>query len=251
MSMIYILLSSVLYAQDDSTQNLVYDLSINGVTVGQRKVDITYIPSSKSNPLGMRRIELWTTAKLTIQGQEFAYTQRGMAQLSEQKVNFVISTQLNDQITEVQGKRSKEGNWLVHQISAKNLKKTEYRRAQVSAISLELFDPARSELWQSQESYQILVIEALEPFIMQGSWEKAETKVVNTEIRSLAAKKLKGKSKDGILNAVWSDDGMLIDWDIAIMGIELHADIRSAPQSPNFGDIISPQKLADIEEKEL
>ena len=120
----------------------------------------------------------------------------------------------------------------------------------MSAISVELFDPGRVDLWQSQDSYQLLVLEGLDPFIIQGLWSE-EGKGLSEPIRSHAAKQLQGKSKEGVLNAVWSDTGMLIDWDIAIMGIELNANIRSIPPAPNFGEIVSPQKLTGIEEQEL
>ena len=86
---------------------------------------------------------------------------------------------------------------------------------------------------------------------MQGVWSEQGSVKLSSDIRSLAAKKLQGKSKEGILNAVWSDDGMLIDWDIAIMGIELNAAIRSIPQTPNFGEIASPKSLEGIDEQEL
>ncbi|MEC7985767.1 MAG: hypothetical protein VX278_11435 [Myxococcota bacterium] len=248
--MIYILLSSTLCAWAESSQNLTYDLSVNGVAVGERRVDVTYLPSSKSNPLGMRRVELWTTANMNIQGQEVSYTQRGTAQFSDQRASFVISTKINEQITEIQGKKAKNGNWIVHQISNTALKKTEYRRGEVSAISLELFDPGQVDFWQPQDSYQLLVLEGLDPFIIQGVWSE-EKGNLSAEIQSLAAKQLQGKSKEGVLNAVWSDAGMLIDWDVAIMGVELNANIRSVPPAPNFGEIVSPQKLTGIEEQEL
>jgi len=249
--MIYILLSSMLHAQAKSTQNLVYDLSLNGSVVGERRVDITYVPSSRSNPLGMRRIELWTTLTTTVQGEKIAYTQRGTAQSSDKKASFVISTKINEQVTELQGKRSKKGNWLVHQISMSGLKKTEFRRSELSAISLELFDPRKSEIWSLEEPYQILIVEGLEPFVLQGVWSGKGSTALPPDVKALAAKQLQGKSSKGILNLVWSDDGMLIDWDIAIMGLELNADLRSVPHPPNFGDIVSPKKLGGIEEQEL
>ncbi len=239
MSMIYILFSAMLCANAESAQSLVYDLSVDNAVVGERRVDVTYLPSSKSNPLGMRRIELWTTLKTTVQGAAVSYTQRCTAQLSEQKASFVISTQLNDQVTELQGKRFKDGSWLVHQISDTDVKKIELRKTQVSAVSLELFDPGRAELWQAQDSYQLLVLEGLEPFIVQGAWSEKDMVLTDESLQAIAAKQLQGKSKEGILNAVWSADGMLIDWDIAIMGITLHADIRSVPKPPNFGELVA------------
>ena len=249
--MVYIFLASIAPAQAEGKQSLVYDLSINGLVVGERKLDITYIPSSKSNPLGMRRIEVKTTLKATIKGEEIDYSQRGTAQISERRSSFVVSTKINNAVTEIQGKRSKKGNWFVHKISATGLEKKEYRRSQVSAISLELFDPGHIDFWQDKEPYKILVLEGLEPVVVSGAWAMQDVVNLSSEVRSLAAKKLQGKSVQGVLNAVWSDDGMLIDWSVDIMGVELNADIRSIPKSPNFGEITFPNAFDGVEEQEL
>ena len=79
MNLCYVFFSLAVAAE--SSQQLVYDLSIRGKLVGRRDVKITYIPASESKPLGSRRLESYTEIDHVIAGKSIKYRQRATAHL--------------------------------------------------------------------------------------------------------------------------------------------------------------------------
>jgi hypothetical protein len=58
-------------------------------------------------------------------------------------------------------------------------------------------------------------------------------------------------SPEGAVNIAWSDTGLLIDWQLEVLGMTLDADIRSLPDLPQFGNIQVEESFSGVQEEEL
>ena len=90
---------SLALAQDSSAapepplneQSLVYDLTMNGQIVGQRRIRIQYLPATSKLPYGSRIVESWTSLDydVPVTGKEISYTQRATGHFSARGSKFV------------------------------------------------------------------------------------------------------------------------------------------------------------------
>ena len=78
----------------DVTQELVYKVSQNGIDIGKRTIQITYLPTSKASPWGGKKIDFHTEIQPNIAGSVIQYQQRGVAQFSPDRSSFVVSNQI-------------------------------------------------------------------------------------------------------------------------------------------------------------
>jgi len=246
------LLLGLAQASTNPSQVLIYDLSIKGLTVGTRKVTITYIPASEDNPLGSRRLESFTEVEAKIHGKKLSYLQRTSAQLSNQTTKkFVSSISVNGQVTELQGKQKKDGTWAVNQIISGKVTKKEYSRNGLHAFSLELFDPGQISRWEEGDRFRFLSLESGELDVLEGTWSSKGQFQLTNAYESISGQKLSIKTDKGGLEALWSHTGLLIDWSLTISGIRVDADIRDIPKPPQFGEIAPMKTFGGVEEEEL
>ena len=246
------LLLALSVAQADSSQQLVYDLSIRGKLVGRRDLKITYIPASTSKPLGLRRIEAYTEIDHVIAGKEIKYRQRATAQISGQSAKkFVSSVSINDQVTEIQGRKLRDGSWMVYVVVPGKAMEKHYSRSEIHAFSLELFDPGQLMQWQEKRSFRILSVDGNVPEIWRGVWKDEGTSGISNTHKKIHGRQLSMKAEKGKLNALWAYNGILLDWSVDINGLKIDADIREIPKNPKFGEIKKIKSFKGVDEEEL
>jgi len=232
-----------------STQSLVYDLSFKGQPVGIREINIQYLPASKNMPYGSRILESWTEVEVIVAGKKIEYKQRATGHFSERKSRFVSSVTVDGDQFELQGKQNENGKWLIHEMRSNGAKSTEYLSSDLNDISLALFDPGQSESWLNGEKLKIYHIEMGE--VWKGEWIALPNVEVKTTNAKVTGHQLRFHCTEGDVDVAWSDTGILIDWTLRIMGLELDADIRNIPALPQFGNIETFDSFQGVKEEEL
>jgi hypothetical protein len=244
------LLFSLFYsAFAQSSQSLVYDLSFKGQPVGVREITIQYLPASDNMPHGSRILESWTEVETTVAGKKIVYKQRATGHFSDRKSRFVSVVTVNDQHFELQGKQEQGEGWIIHEITSGGVTSTEYKHYEVSDISLALFDPGQSTSWQDGTLTKIYHIEMGE--IWMGEWIELAEVQVSTPKETVTGKQYRYHSPDGEVDAAWSETGIVIDWTLRVLGLELEADIRNVPELPQFGNIEQFESFQGVKEEEL
>ena len=245
--MLWISLFFSAYAQ--SSQSLVYDLSFKGQPVGVREISIRYLPASKNMPYGSRILESWTELDIVVAGKKIKYRQRATGHFSDKKSRFVSSVTLDEQTFELQGKQQENGSWVIHEMMETGVQSKEYRSYELDDISLALFDPGQASSWIAEERSKIYHIEMGE--VWTGEWIALPEVQVQTASSQVTGRQLRFHCADGDVDVAWSDTGIVIDWTLKIMGLELDADIRNIPALPQFGNIETFESFQGVKEEEL
>ena len=241
--------SIFLSAHAQSSQSLVYDLSFKGQPVGVREIEIRYLPASKHMPYGSRILQSWTEIETVVAGQKIQYRQRSTGHFSDRKSRFVSSVEVNGQAFEFQGKRAENGTWTIHEVTASGVTNQEYSVNELNDISLALFDPGQSAGWMTGTKQNIYHLEMGE--IWTGEWISLPDVRVATPSENVTGSQFRFHSSDGDVDVAWSDTGIVIDWQLKVLGLELEADIRTIPELPQFGNIEVFDSFQGVEEEEL
>ena len=152
----------------DVTQELVYKVSQNGMDIGKRTVQITYLPTSKASPWGGKKIDFHTEIQPNIAGSIIQYQQRGVAQFSPDRSSFVVSNQIAQDLVEIQGRRTASGSWKVHSIHNGIAKKVEFSGTEVRDISIELFGMGS---WLEDDPLDLLVVDGIDMYKINTVWK--------------------------------------------------------------------------------
>mgnify|MGYP001252254242 CR=1 FL=1 len=243
------LCSMILSSWAESAQSLVYDLSLLGKPVGVREITIQYLPASSTMPYGSRLIESWTDIEVVVAGKRIEYQQRATGHFSEYKSRFVSSVSLNGQVLEFQGKQLPSRDWIIYEMTKNGKEKKEFKSYQLDTVSLALFDPGQAENWQGGRFSKIYHLEMGN--VWSGQWENIDESTITVGSQSVIGRQVRYNSPEGAASLAWSDTGLLIDWQLDILGITLDADIRSLPELPQFGNIEVEESFSGVEEEEL
>jgi hypothetical protein len=228
-------------------QSLVYDLTLAGEPVGHRTVTIKYA-TAKDRDSGSREVESFTEINMTIAGKEIAYQQHATGVFTDSKTRFVSIVSLNGTNFELQGKSRSNQSWIVHEILPSGVLKHEYSAYEVQGISLALFDPGQSNQWTEghQSFYQIETGD-----VWSGEWHSEKESSISNNGESILGRQSRYHSDKGDLVAAWSSEGLLLDWELKIMGVTLDATLRNLPAKPDFGEVNIQQSFQGVEEESL
>jgi hypothetical protein len=228
-------------------QSLVYDLTLLGEPVGHRTVKITYIPPSGSDS-GSRDVESLTEIDMTVAGKKISYQQHATARFSDTKTRFVSIVSINDKRFELQGKNLSNQSWIIHEIVPSGVLKKEYSAYDVEAISLALFDPGQSHKWTEghQSIYHVEMGD-----VWSGEWHSAKESSISNNGVSVFGREIRYHSEQGDVEAAWSSEGILIDWNVKLMGVTLDATLRNIPEMPDFGEVNLQNSFKGVQEESL
>lgn len=243
------LCSIILNSWAESSQSLVYDLSLQGKPVGTREITIQYLPATDTMPYGSRLVESFTELEVDVAGKKIVYQQRATGHFSDYKSRFVSSVSVNDKIFEFQGKQLPSRDWIIYEMTEAGKEKTVYKSYQLDTVSLALFDPGQAQNWQGGRFSKIYHIEMGD--VWSGKWENIDESTISIGTQSIVGRKVRYETPSGAANISWSDTGLLIDWELEILGVRLDADIRSLPDLPQFGNIQVEESFKGVEEEKL
>jgi len=227
-----------------SEQKLVYDLLVDGKTVGHRDVTVRYLPPDDLVPAETRIIESLQELETTIKGLPVKMRTRSSARSSDSSSSFVSSHELNGKVSEVQGHRDNDGRWLVTILAGGKVSTWEYRRSEVDLTTMDLVDPAQPPPLNDNASAKVLVAEA--GVIMTGVVRDLDESKVKVGGRQVPVHRWDWTPPDGKVELSWSLDGVLVDYEAAFMGTTLDARLRQLPEPRTFGTIdMEPLKSGD------
>lgn len=232
----------------DSHQTLVYDLLLSGEPVGHRTVTITYQSPSGNESTGRRKIDSMTVVNFEKLGQSISYQQNVTGRFSSNGTQFVSIVQLNDERFELQGKQRSNRTWVINEILPSGVLKHVFSPADIQDISLALFDPRQSDQWRAgtQSIYEVEM-----GTIWSGEWTELGEQSIQNNDTSVYGRTVRYQSDQGEMTGTWSNEGLLIDWDLSIMGVTLDAKLRNIPENPSFGEIQVDNSFSGVEEEDL
>ena len=242
--LMWIISISVAYAVE---QSLVYDLTLSGVPVGSRTVKIRYV-SPKERQSGAREIESFTELQCNIAGKLVEYQNHATAKFTDSKTHFVSIVSLNGQNFELQGKSLPNQSWVIHEVLPSGVLKQEYTPSEVQGISLALFDPGQANKWSEgpQDFYQIETGD-----VWSGEWHSGKETSISNNGESIYGREVRYHSSKGDVVAGWSSEGIMLNWQLKIMGVILDATLRNLPDNPNFGDVNVQKSFQGVQEESL
>ena len=232
----------------DVTQELAYKVSQNGTEIGERKIQITYLPTSKRTPWGGKKIDFHTKLSLNIAGNPIHYEQRGAAQFSPDRASFVVSNQINQDLVELQGRRISSGTWIVHSIHNGVAKKVEFPGTEVKDISIEMFG---MENWMEADPLHLLVIDSVDMYKVNGVWNEDKSIDYPVKHRDQAERSLSFYNDGVHINTVYNKDGILLYGNVQIQGVQLEVSLTTDIKELSFGDVLIPSGFEGINEKDL
>lgn len=242
--LIWLLVNSVAHAVE---QSLVYDLTLTGTPVGSRTVKIRYV-SLPGGGSGAREIESFTELNMRVAGQKVEYQQHATATFTDSKTHFVSIVSLNGKNFELQGKSRPNQSWVIHEILPSGVLKQEYSATEIQGISLALFDPGQANRWSEgyQSFYQIETGD-----VWSGEWHSEKETSISNNGETIYGREARYHSNNGDVVAGWSSEGIVLNWQLKIMGITLDATLRNLPASPDFGDVNVQKSFQGVQEESL
>lgn len=251
---------SLALAQDNSSsvpepplneQSLVYDLTMNGQIVGQRRVRIQYLPASSKLPYGSRIVESWTSLDydVPLTGKNISYTKRATGHFSARGSKFVSVVDVAGDGFEFQGNQRQGGMWNIYEQQGKDLSQRKLSSSEMQSFSLALFDPGQLEQWISGANRNIYHVEMGE--LWTGSWTQLPSKSISVGDVTLEGIAMHYQSTHGELDVLWSDSGLVLDFTLRVNGLVLDANLRSLPAPPQFGNIAPILQFDGVEEESL
>ena len=232
----------------ETVQIFVYKVMQNNVEVGRRNIVITDIPSSILMPDGAKKIEITSDISFRIGGSDIRYQQKGVGQFSLRKANFVISNQLNNEITEFQGKRDSNGSWTVFTIREGSVQKQQFSPLQVQYSSFELFLP---KVRRVQDSFAYFFVDTEETLVKNSVWSDSNIRSFTGLESSAIENSLQVHLPEFDINTVWNKDGILLGANIFAFGTELSLVLEELPKEIYFGEIGEKNDFSGIQEQEL
>ena len=229
-------------------QEFVYTVSQNGKEIGQRSVVITHLPPSKSIPTAYKKVEMFSDFTLNVAGDSIRYQQKGVGQFSSTRSSFVISNQINEKTTEMQGKRDRRGNWTVFSINDGVVKKESYSSMDVYLTSMELFTP---KIWEGGDRLDVLVVDG-EDFLVQNSvWEEYSIQMETKELEDFVEQSNRAVLQQTSLSDVRDKDGVLLFAELQTLGTKISFSLKSIPSDRDYGEIKEENTFSGIEEQDL
>ena len=228
-------------------QSLVYDLTLAGEPVGSRTVKIRYI-SPTEHDSSARQIESFTEVNMTITGKSIKYQQHATAKFTDYKTQFVSIVAVNEKNYELQGKSRSNQSWVIHEILPSGVLKQEYSSTDVQSISLALFDPGQTNKWSEgyQSFYQIETGD-----VWSGEWHSEKETSISNNGEIVHGREARFHSSKGDMVMGWSTEGIVLNWQLKILGVTLDATLRNLPANPDFGDVNLQKSFQGVEEESL
>ena len=154
----------------------------------------------------------------------------------------------NDSNREYQGRLSNKGTWLIHDIGPEKTIVNEFSNFEMELPSIAFYDPVLSQRLIEKKQSNIFFIE--HGHIVSGEWSEQ-----GPEKQRISGKKIEGLRYDfhseKPYQAVWSDTGLLMSWEIHYNQVDLKGKIKEIPDQPDFGQIESLKSFEGVQEEEL
>lgn len=227
MTLILSLLSLVALAlAGDPT--LIYDLSVDGKRVGERQVTVTYQQTERGE---IRLIQSWTEIQVSWAGAPMVWRQR----LSAKEGSTPAFTSVVDEAgrpREIQGRMSSDRFWTVTVGDKGTINTYNLRPSEVTLTSVDLIDPVRSRLLVAGP---VALLLAETGTVLNGTVQDGGPTTVTVGGQEVSAHRWILRAAEGEQVLTFTDDGVLVAYDTALLGRTLSAKARALPPPPSFG----------------
>lgn len=230
-------------------QVLVYDLRLDGATVGTREVTIRYLRTSAGE---VRIIESYTDLRASIAGVSYAVKNRASAKVGAGAPGFTSSVDENGKVREIQGRLLPDHRWQITIAETGKIETWYLRPSEMQLSSLDLLDAQRSRnLWGAVGSpVAMLLVES--GAVLTGPVASLGERTLKVGGVDVATNRYAWTSEAGASELAWTSDGVLVQYTTRLLGVPVSATLRELPPPPSFGEIegFEPQGGA-LEEEPL
>ncbi len=228
----------------DLVQELTWDVLYEGQKVGERTATIKYVPDQD----GTRRIiESTTTIDATAKGIPYTFEQRLTAHAGNTPASFHSVVKDNGAPREIQGRYTPVG-WTVSVVERGRTRSWDLAATKVNLSSADLLDPETRVPLTALQSAQLMSVETGE--VITGDVKNLGTSEVDVGGTPMAVNGVAWESSTGPSTFYYTSDGVLVRYEIDVMGKSLVATLREAPP-PGVDDRPVPTGASGITEVEL
>ncbi len=239
-------------AAPETVWNLKFQLKQGSTVVGHRDVKIRNMAVIKPGDPEVRIMESWTEVKLPIAGRTVSARQRATARTSRGRTQFTAVTDEDGRMREVQGKRLEDGRWSLSVVEGGKVAGQELRPGLVQLSTLDLLDPDARLRLLDRPTARLLLVETGE--IMEGRVEnlgEGSLQIGGTEV---LVERIALHAPAGRLLLQWNLEGVLVAYELTVLGQKLEATVSEAPKARSWGTVEAPTRFgrgAEVGESEL
>lgn len=221
---------------------LSWNLSVGGHKIGHRDVTVKYV----NGDMGMRRIlESWTEIDGTVGPIRVLYRQRMTAHVGEREpASFHAVMEQNGSAQEVQARWTASTWWVTNSANGRN-HTTEVPANRIDISTADLMDPESRFPLSQYQTVRILSAETGD--VLLGEVGDLGSKELNVAGKMLQVHGYSWDSPEGKSTFWFSADGWLVNYNIALMGVQLSAEL-AAPPPPGIDEFVVGYGRPSIEE---
>jgi hypothetical protein len=241
-------LLSVSFSAQAEDQVLHYDLVLDGVSVGQRQVEVRYLPPPAGEMDQARMIRSTMDIEVSMGRKAYTLESRVSAFHGPSGANFSSSVLESGVAREVQGRSERDGSWSVVSLENGLRSAWSFNRKEVGLTTMDLHDPERYERMLDHASNPMLITENGQVSLGQVR-EHGEVRI-EVAGKMITVQRVSWTSDAGELLLHFSEDGLLVDYSLDFLGKRLHAALRELPGERSWGGF-DPTVAGEVSEEEL
>ncbi len=234
LTLLALLGSSTAFAQEE--QVLLYDIFLGSKPVGSREVAIRTLPPQPGVAPETRLLRVTTRIDARVAGLDYDIDSRADARATASKMSFVASTRTNGETVEIQARQDPSGTWLVTAITKGSIQQLSYRSMDVDLTGLDLFDPVRHKLLDPERGQASLLM-AETGTLLSGSVAARGAGQVQVGQEAVPADQVEWRPVTGPVSLSYNLDGLLVGYEVQILGKTLTARLRSMPPPRAWGAV--------------
>ncbi len=215
-------------------QKVVYDLRLDGRSVGKRELTLRYLQTSGGE---IRILETWTELTVVVAGTTHTLKSRATAKAGGSP-GFVSAVQLDGKNTEIQGRLLPDRRWMVTVAEGGELKTWYYRGSELTLTSLDLLDPRRHLLLLDNPTAYVLAAET--GVVTGGATRDLGERTVKVGAAEVSARCASFEPDTGPMELCWSDEGLLLSYATTLFGKQIDAVATEVPAPAVFGTVETP-----------
>jgi hypothetical protein len=153
----------------------------------------------------------------------------------------------NGTLREVQGRRDWDGTWQITRVEDDGRSHFAHRRTAVNTTSMDLLDPDARPLVDFGPLLHVLVVET--GLVLDGEVEELEDGEIEIGGQTVTVRRTAWTPVGGRVELAWSEDGLLLAYQVAVLGKTVQATARTVPKPPTYGQFAPIQMEMDPEQE--
>jgi hypothetical protein len=227
---VFLLATPVAHAE---TRELIYDMVLDGSSVGRRRVTLRYLPGEHGE---IRMVESYTEFSILLGSKPFTFVQRLSGMGAVGPSGFVSSMREGGRPEEVQLTERLDG-WRVSLAARGRLKSWDLPAGSFDATSLTLVDPdAAVEVISSGATLRVLSAETGN--IVEGQIESLGSGTVSIAGQKMNVTRWRWVLPVGAVDLSYGPAGHLLAYTVLVAGKTMEVQLQAVPEPRTFGDTL-------------